>query len=198
MDLLKIGPFRLPSKLPSGSVENFDLYYYTYKGDPYYVLIKGERDKKQAPLVRIHSACSFGNVFHSQRCDCGEQFDTALEYIAKEGGILIYAWNHEGRSVGFENHVRVYMKQDEGFDTYDSYLKLGLPVDQRDYSGCVKILENLGVTTVRLLTNNPRKLDGLTKCGLTVERVPLTVKLNHFNESQLTIKKEKLGHLYES
>jgi|SRR3989344_5952858 len=195
--LFKLGPFRLPARLAAGRVEEFQLFFYRFGDEQFYVLVKRNIEKGQSVLVRVHSACSFGNVFHSQRCDCGEQLDAAMELIAKEGGILIYAWGQEGRGVGFENHVLAYMKQDEGLDTVDSYLALGLPVDKRNYSLAADILKDFGIRKIRLLTNNPKKIEGLESCGIEVERVPLTVKLSRFNESQLKVKKEKLGHLYE-
>ncbi|MCX6798555.1 MAG: GTP cyclohydrolase II [Candidatus Diapherotrites archaeon] len=193
----KIGPFRLPAMLSTGAVEEFKLFFYSFGSEAFYVLVKGEVTGKENVLVRVHSACSFGHVFHSQRCDCWEQLGRAMQLIAKEGGILIYAWGHEGRAVGFENHVRVYMKQDEGFDTVDSYLELGLPIDKRDYSLCAAILKDFKIGKIRLLTNNPRKITGLERQGIQVSRVPLMVKLSEFNESQIKAKREKLGHLYE-
>lgn len=193
----KLGPFRLPAMLSNGKVEDFDIFFYRFNGDPFYVLVKGNVQGKKKVLVRIHSACSFAHVFHSQRCDCREQLDKAMRLIAKEDGILIYIWGHEGRAVGFEDHFRAYMKQDEGFDTVDSYIELGLPVDKRDYSFCAEILKDFKIDSVRLFTNNPKKIKGLASQGIEVERLPLTVKLSKFNESQLRVKKEKLGHLYE-
>ncbi|MDO8538749.1 MAG: GTP cyclohydrolase II, partial [archaeon] len=162
----------------------------------FYVLVKDFSIKNNI-LVRVHSACSFAHVFHSQRCDCQEQLDKSIELIAKEGGIIIYVWGHEGRGVGFENHFKAYMKQDEGFDTVDSYIELGLPVDNRDYSYCAEILKDFNATNIKLLTNNLQKVKGLEQEGIKVERVPLNVKLSKFNESQLKVKKEKLGHLYD-
>lgn len=197
MNTKRLGPFRLPSMLSTGNVEEFKLFFYQIEGELFYVLVKGEQEGKENVLVSIRSACSFGHVFHSQRCDCQEQLDKAMQLIAKEGGILIYALDHEGRGVGFENHVRAYMKQDEGFDTVDSYLELGLPIDKRDYSSCASILEQFGIKKIRLLTNNPRKVNSLENYGIKVERVSLPVKLSKFNESQIRVKKEKLGHLYE-
>lgn len=193
--LKKLGPFRLPSKLSSGKVEEFQLYFYQFDEEPFYVLVKGKI--KDNILVRVHSACSFAHVFHSQRCDCQEQLDKAMQLIADNGGILIYVWSHEGRSIGFEKHVKVYMKQDEGFDTVESYKELGFPIDARDYSYCAEILKDFKIKKVRLLTNNPKKVEGLQKKGIEVEHVPLTTKLSKFNESQLKVKKEKLGHLYD-
>ncbi|MBU2101048.1 GTP cyclohydrolase II [Candidatus Micrarchaeota archaeon] len=193
----KLGPFRLPAMLSNGKVEEFKIFFYRFDSQPFYVLVKGSIESKEKVLVRVHSACSFAHVFHSQRCDCWEQLEKAMELIAEKNGILIYIWNHEGRAVGFENHFKAYMKQDEGFDTVDSYIELGLPVDKRDYSLCAEILKDLKAENISLLTNNPRKIKGLESQGIKVERVPLTVKLSKFNESQIKVKKEKLGHLYE-
>ncbi|MFH1721470.1 MAG: GTP cyclohydrolase II [Candidatus Altiarchaeota archaeon] len=191
----KIGPFRLPSQLQDGSVEEFKLYYFHIAGESYYVLEKGEQNGKDDVLVRISSACSFAHIFHSLRCDCKQQLDAAMKKIAKNGGLLIYAFNQEGRSIGFANHVRSYMKQDEGFDTVDSYLELGLPVDEREYTLCSLILKDLHIKKIRLLTNNPEKVESLEKEGLIVKRVPLIAELSPFNESQMKVKKEKLGHM---
>src|SRR3989338_2566112 len=137
--LKKFGPFRLPALLPNGGVEDFDVFLFRSGKEFYSVLVKGDVFGKQNVLVRVHSACSLGNVFHSQRCDCGEQLENAMGLVAKEGGLIIYAWGQEGRGIGIEKHVLAYMKQDEGFDTVDAFLELGLPVDKRDYSACANI-----------------------------------------------------------
>ncbi|MFH1257608.1 MAG: bifunctional 3,4-dihydroxy-2-butanone-4-phosphate synthase/GTP cyclohydrolase II, partial [Candidatus Micrarchaeota archaeon] len=112
---------RLPSKMSNGRTEEFKLWFYRFGKDKYYVLEKGNVWMSKEPLVRIHSACSFAHVFDSQRCDCKSQFDLAKERISKsQAGLLIYAWSHEGRSVGFRDHFRAYMKQDQGHDTVSS------------------------------------------------------------------------------
>ena len=195
MALKSIGPMRLPALLRDGNVKTFHLYTYTSEtGSPISVLEYGKI--RNPPLLRIHSACSFAHVFNSQRCDCKSQLDEALLRIVEDGGgLFIYLWGHEGRAVGLLNHTRVYMEQDRGKDTVSAYESLGLPVDSRDYSEAVEILKKYGITSARLLTNNPRKIEPLVRAGIDVRREPLIPILNPYNESQVRVKKEKLGHL---
>ncbi|MEK6924000.1 MAG: HemK2/MTQ2 family protein methyltransferase [Candidatus Micrarchaeota archaeon] len=195
--LVKTGPMSLPVLLGSGSVKEFRLYYYEVAGEPFYVIINGSLSGSDTVFVRVHSACSFAHVFKSQRCDCAEQLDSALQLIAQSGGVLIYAWAQEGRGIGFKDHVRVYMAQDKGYDTVSAYAALGLPIDCRNYAASARILLDLGVKAVKLLTNNPRKVWGLEHAGIVVERVPLTVALNALNKLQFSAKKEKMGHRYD-
>lgn len=182
--------------LSNGEMANFKLYTYRFPGEKdYYAVEKGNVSNSKNPLVRIHSACSFAHVFNSQRCDCKFQLDEALVEIAKnKTGLVIYAWPHEGRSVGKWNHTRVYIEQDKGEDTVSSYEVLGLPVDQRDYSDVVEILKDYGIKKLRLLTNNPKKIESIKKTGIEVERVSLIAKLSEHNESQIMTKIKKLGH----
>jgi 3,4-dihydroxy 2-butanone 4-phosphate synthase/GTP cyclohydrolase II len=150
----------------------------------------------EAPiLVRVHSECLTGDVFHSLRCDCGAQRDEALRRIAAEGrGIFVYL-RQEGRGIGLANKIQAYALQDQGLDTVEANLALGFPADLRDYGAAVQILRDLGVGKVRLLTNNPKKLKALTSLGLeVVERVPLQVGATPFNQAYLATKREKLGH----
>jgi 3,4-dihydroxy 2-butanone 4-phosphate synthase / GTP cyclohydrolase II len=158
-------------------------------------LVRGEIGDGENVLVRVHSRCLTGDVFHSARCDCGRQLDTALERIASEGrGVLLYL-NQEGRGIGLSNKIRAYELQDQGLDTVEANERLGFKPDQRDYGIGVQILKDLGVRSMRLLSNNPRKLVGLEGYGLSVaEWLPLEIPASDTTERYLRTKKEKLGH----
>lgn len=160
-------------------------------------LVMGEIGDGGDVLVRVHSECLTGDVFGSWRCDCGEQLDQALEKIAAEGrGVLLYIRGHEGRGIGLLNKLAAYELQDRGLDTVDANLDLGLPVDARDYGVGSQILFDLGVRTMRLLTNNPTKRAGIGGHGLEiVERVPLTTVANPHNQRYLDTKATRMGHL---
>ncbi|NOT43676.1 MAG: GTP cyclohydrolase II, partial [Acidobacteria bacterium] len=162
-------------------------------------LVKGEIGDGTDVLVRVHSKCLTGDVFHSARCDCGPQLHTALARIAEEGrGILLYL-NQEGRGIGLVNKIRAYALQDQGFDTVEANERLGFKADQRDYGLGAQILTDLGVKTMRLLTNNPRKFVGLQGYGLAVaDVVPLEIPASDFTRKYLKTKKEKLGHRLSS
>lgn len=164
-------------------------------GDAHLVLVHGQPAADPAPLVRIHSACLTGDVFGSRRCDCGEQLDRALAMIAAApAGVLLYL-AQEGRGIGLLNKLRAYHLQDNGLDTVEANLRLGFPADLRDYAVAAQMLGDLGVQRVRLLTNNPAKVQALQRYGLTVvERVPLQVPPNPANRAYLRTKREKLGH----
>src|SRR5213078_3841293 len=158
-------------------------------------LVKGEVAGQPDVLVRVHSECLTGDVFHSLRCDCGEQLESALAMIEREGrGVLLYL-AQEGRGIGLLNKLRAYKLQEEGFDTVDANLKLGLPADLRDYGIGAQILVDLGLTGIRILTNNPKKISGLAGYGLNVtDQVPIVHKPNPHNEAYLRAKRDKLGH----
>ena len=168
-------------------------------GQTHVALIRGAVGDGQSVLVRVHSRCLTGDVFSSSRCDCGRQLSLAMERIAAEGrGILLYL-NQEGRGIGLGNKIRAYELQDQGLDTVEANEHLGFKADQRDYGIGAQILGDLGVRTMRLLTNNPRKFIGLEGYGLSVcESVSLEVPPSEFSEAYLRTKKEKLGHKLSS
>lgn len=160
----------------------------------HFALFKAPPVSDKAPLVRIHSECITGDVFGSCKCDCGAQLEQSLAIIAAEGGVLIYL-RQEGRGIGLTNKLKAYALQDEGFDTVDANVQLGLPVDSRNYGVAYQILKHMGITSVRLLTNNPHKVDAMTQYGINVtERIPLLVASTPDNKMYLKTKKEKLGH----
>ncbi len=161
-------------------------------------LVKGEWGPKDRVLVRVHSECLTGDVFGSQRCDCGEQLHRALEMIAAEGrGVVLYM-RQEGRGIGLLNKLRAYELQDQGLDTVQANLQLGFKADLRDYGIGAQILADLGLHHLRLLTNNPKKIVGLEGYGLdVVERVPIEVRAHSRNRRYLRTKKTKMGHLFE-
>ena len=168
-------------------------------GETHIAIVRGDIGVGTEILVRVHSRCLTGDVFHSSRCDCGRQLDVAMELIATEGrGVLLYL-NQEGRGIGLSNKIRAYELQDQGFDTVEANERLGFKPDQRDYGIGAQILGDLGVQTMRLLTNNPRKFVGLEGYGLSVvETVPLEVQTSEFAKAYLKAKKEKLGHKLSS
>ena len=158
-------------------------------------LVKGEVAGAEDVLVRVHSECLTGDVFHSLRCDCGEQLESALSMIEREGrGVLLYL-SQEGRGIGLLNKLRAYKLQEEGLDTVDANLRLGLPADLRDYGIGAQILSDLGLTSIRILTNNPKKISGLAGYGLSVsDQIPIQLVANPHNEAYLRAKRDRLGH----
>jgi 3,4-dihydroxy 2-butanone 4-phosphate synthase/GTP cyclohydrolase II len=180
---------------------DFEIYAYdTVVDDMTHVaLVRGEVGDGKDVLVRVHSKCLTGDVFHSARCDCGAQLDTAMARIAEEGrGVLLYL-NQEGRGIGLANKIRAYELQDQGFDTVEANERLGFKADQRDYGIGAQILTDLGVKSMRLLTNNPRKFVGLQGYGLSIsEAVPLEIPASESTRKYLKTKKDKLGHKLSS
>ncbi len=158
-------------------------------------MVKGDVAGKEDVLVRVHSECLTGDVFHSLRCDCGEQLESALATIEREGeGVLLYL-AQEGRGIGLLNKLRAYKLQEDGLDTVDANLKLGLPADLRDYGIGAQILVDLGLTSIRILTNNPKKIIGMEGYGLSVaDQIPIQSVPNPHNEAYLKAKRERLGH----
>jgi 3,4-dihydroxy 2-butanone 4-phosphate synthase/GTP cyclohydrolase II len=176
---------------------NFELSAYTQKntGEQHVALIKGSWEPGEPILVRVHSSCVTGDIFGSCRCDCGAQLHASMEMIEKAGkGVIVYM-NQEGRGIGLINKLHAYNLQENGLDTVDANLKLGFKADERDYGVGAQILRNLGVTKMRLMTNNPKKRAGMIGYGLEViENVALEIKSNEHNELYLRTKRDKLGH----
>ncbi len=169
-------------------------------GDAEHVaLVMGDVASGKSVLTRLHSECLTGDVLGSYRCDCGEQLDLALRYIAAEGcGVLLYLRGHEGRGIGLSNKIRAYALQEQGLDTVEANLELGLPDDAREYDSAAGILRTLGVTSVRLMSNNPEKFDTLVKHGIPVcERVALAIPTREENERYIRTKQIKFGHYFE-
>jgi 3,4-dihydroxy 2-butanone 4-phosphate synthase/GTP cyclohydrolase II len=174
-------------------------YESTLDGRVHVALVKGEMGDGEGILVRVHSECLTGDVFGSRRCDCGEQLEGALDAIAAEGrGVLLYVRGHEGRAIGLTHKLRAYRLQEQGLDTVEANEELGFAPDPRDYGIGAQILGDLGVRSMRLLTNNPAKRAGLEGRGLSiVERVPLQTRPRAENIGYLRAKREKLGHLLD-
>jgi 3,4-dihydroxy 2-butanone 4-phosphate synthase / GTP cyclohydrolase II len=184
------------TRLPTAYGEFTAVGYRSLIDDKHHVaMVKGEVSGHEDVLVRVHSECLTGDVFHSLRCDCGEQLAAALAMIEREGeGVLLYL-SQEGRGIGLLNKLRAYRLQEEGHDTVDANLKLGLPADLRDYGIGAQILGDLGLSSIRILTNNPKKIVGLEGYGLSVtEQVAIEAFPNPHNEEYLRAKRDKLGH----
>jgi GTP cyclohydrolase II len=176
----------------------FRLSVFRFDGTQVVALARGDVDGETPVLVRLHSACLTGDVLGSLRCDCGDQLRSSLAMIgAAERGVVLYL-DHEGRGIGLFNKVRAYALQDAGLDTVDANLELGLPVDARDYSAAASVLQELGIRSVRLITNNPAKILGLEMHGVAVtERVPLGTLPNDVNADYLRTKASRMGHLLD-
>lgn len=160
----------------------------------HFALVRPPKLANQVPLVRIHSECITGDVFGSCKCDCGDQLQQALKQLAQEGGILIYL-RQEGRGIGLANKLKAYALQEEGYDTVEANLKLGFPADNRCYAVAYQILRHLGLDAVKLLTNNPNKVEAIEKYGVKViQRIPLAIYPTEANRDYLKTKKQKLGH----
>lgn len=188
------------TKLPTEHGEFTAIGYTNYVDSGLHIaLVKGEIRPDEPVLVRVHSECLTGDVFHSKRCDCGEQLHRSMEMVEKEGkGVILYM-RQEGRGIGLENKLKAYELQDKGLDTVEANIQLGFKPDLRDYGIGAQILVDLGVRRMRLMTNNPKKIVGLEGYGLkVVERVPIEIKPHEKNLIYLKTKKKKLGHLLEN
>lgn len=177
---------------------NFNIIAYATSPDdltPHVALVHEKMDTAHPVLVRIHSECMTGDVFHSRRCDCGEQLGKALELAAEQGGVVIYL-RQEGRGIGLINKLKAYNLQDKGFDTASANTHLGFEVDARQYDLAVEILKDLGVHQIRLLTNNPLKIEAIEHSDISiVDREPLIIEPKAENAAYLRTKKELMGHL---
>ncbi len=178
------------AKLPTRFGE-FDIYVFKEDSLEHAVLIKPW--DSEAVTVRIQSKCVTGEVFGSLKCDCGEQLEISLDVIGTVGGILVYL-DQEGRGIGLGNKIKAYDLQDKGHDTVDANLILGFSEDERDFSAAAEILAQFDVSSVRLITNNPDKVEALVKAGIKVERIPIKGELNSHNIDYLSAKQEKMGH----
>ena len=183
-------------KLPTEFGE-FDLYVYedTLAHEEHVALVKGNLEDMDVPYVRVHSMCLTGDIFHSKRCDCGNQLEKALKLINEKGGVVLYM-AQEGRGIGLSNKIKAYKLQEQGMDTVEANEHLGFPADLRDYGVGAQILKDLGIKKLKLLTNNPAKIVGLEGYGLEiVERIPIKTKVLNENRKYLETKKNKLRHL---
>lgn len=195
----KIGPSAHGVQIAESSLPtrfgDFTIHVYEVAGAGRLVaLVKGDPASVDPVTVRLHSECMTGDVFQSLRCDCGPQLEAAMNIIEHEGvGVVIYL-DQEGRGIGLLNKIRAYRLQDFGLDTVDANLALGFDADLRDYNAAASVLRNLGIPRVRLLTNNPRKVDSLAALGIEVDRIPLIIDTNPHNERYLAAKVRRLGH----
>ncbi|MCO8041238.1 GTP cyclohydrolase II [Acinetobacter bohemicus] len=192
--------FVATSRLPTAHGEfKITVFQDPKTGEEHIALSKGLEEPTDEPvLVRVHSECLTGDAFASLKCDCGPQLQATLKLINEVGcGVILYL-RQEGRGIGLTNKIRAYALQDQGHDTVDANLMLNLPADARQYDMCSIMLDHLRVKAVRLITNNPLKIDALTAQGIQViDRVPLTVGLNPFNEQYLKTKHERMAHMYQ-
>jgi 3,4-dihydroxy 2-butanone 4-phosphate synthase/GTP cyclohydrolase II len=191
--VVKVAEAKLPTQFG-----DFKIIAYRSNTDPteHVAVVMGNVNTEEPVLVRVHSQCLTGDVFHSLRCDCGEQIEIAMKRIAKEGrGVVLYM-RQEGRGIGLHNKIKAYALQDKGMDTVEANLALGFKADQRDYGVGAQILADLGIKKMRLMTNNPKKMSGLASYGLTIiEQLPITTKPNPHNKRYLSTKQHKMGHL---
>jgi GTP cyclohydrolase II len=163
---------------------------------PHVAMVSKDLDVSQPVLVRMHSECLTGDLFHSQRCDCGEQLDAAMQLAMRENGIVVYL-RQEGRGIGIINKLHAYNLQDKGLDTVDANVALGLEVDSRDYQVAVEIMQDLGINKIHLLTNNPLKIQAIENSPIeVVSRIPLIIPAKDGNRNYLKTKEKQMGHLF--
>ena len=179
----------LPSKYGS-----FDIKAYKENNQEHLVIMSKDLQQVKTPLLRIHSECLTGDTLGSLKCDCGNQLHLALELIAKEGGVVIYH-RQEGRNIGLLNKVNAYALQDRGYDTIKANLELGFKADERTYDVVCFILNDLKIEEVKLITNNPKKIEVVQRCAEIVERIPSITDINEHNKCYLDTKKTQMGHL---
>ena len=190
MTLIHHAKANLPTKYG-----NFVLHTFKADGKEHAALVKG--NPRGRVLVRIHSECLTGDVFHSLRCDCRAQLEKSLEMISeRKEGIVVYL-RQEGRDIGLLNKTKAYDLQDKGLDTVEANIQLGFQEDERDYSIAADILKDLGITSICLLTNNPEKVKELSSLGLSVERIPIITPITEHNSKYLETKKRRMGHLFQ-
>ncbi len=191
----KVADARLPTAFGEFRIAG---YQSLISDEEFVCVYKGDLDTNVPVLVRIHSQCLTGDVFHSSKCDCGEQLQLAMKMIENEGrGVIVYQ-QQEGRGIGIINKIRAYALQDEGADTIEANLRLGLEVDSRHYGQCVEILRNLGITQVKAMTNNPAKIQAIRDGGIEiVERVPIEFKPSSDTAKYLSVKKFQMGHFLD-
>lgn len=178
----------------------FTMIGYAQQADnpmPHLAMVSEKTDFTQPIPVRIHSECMTGDVFSSLRCDCGEQLEESMRFIGTHGGVIVYL-RQEGRGIGLINKMKAYNLQDKGMNTAEANLHLGYEIDERDYGLAVEILQDLGVSTILLMTNNPEKIKSLTEAGIVVEkRLPLEIKPHRENYDYLQTKQDLMGHLID-
>lgn len=182
------------AKLPT-KYGKFHVKAYNDDGQEHLAIMSKNFDEIDSPLVRIHSECLTGDSLGSLKCDCSNQLDLALELISKEGGLVIYH-RQEGRNIGLLNKINAYNLQDQGYNTIDANLKLGFKEDEREYTAVGHILKDLNLKKIRLITNNPKKIEFVESCGISIEeRIPAITKINQYNQDYLQTKKEHMGHI---
>lgn len=187
--------FEAETSIPTRhGVLRFRAYTDDADGQLHLAVISGEPEN--GAIVRVHSECLTGEAFGSLKCECGPQLDASLEAIGRDGGIVLYLRGHEGRGIGLLNKLRAYALQEQGLDTVDANLALGLPADSRAYTAAAQMLDDLDISRIRLLTNNPAKAEALEAHGITIEeRVPLEVGREEANLAYLTTKVQRMGHI---
>lgn len=193
-----IGPVKLPLRLSNGKVSEFTLWYFAFPGGQYTALVKGNPQAVKKPLVRVESICIWSQLFGSQYCDCDWQLDEAKRRIDDQGnGLIVFAFDQHGKYVGLRNHFIVYAEgQRRGHElVVDAYTSLGFDEDYRkNYADVADILRHFGVKSIRLMSNNPNRIELLEKAGIKIKPIPLEIPVNEYNEEEMVTKKVKLGH----